>query len=231
MPDTGAAGVFIAGEMQIRALQKKIPNVIIDTFIAGKYCIKFSNNPIIESIGTINIITLFGIINFAVILINTFFLFCFADMKKYNVYLNNTRNVLVHSGGNYSIAIKNSYVCFLPDSLKGIISHLTETELRQLYRRFGHPAANRLQPLLKRAGIKDIDHNVLAKINRICYQCQMHGGKPGRFRFILRENANFNYRVIVDVIFLTSKLILYAINEAITFQTAKFLFNTMARTI
>jgi hypothetical protein len=59
----------------------------------------------------------------------------------------------------------------------------------------------------------------------------MHGGKFGRFRFMLRENADFNYRVIVDVMFLTNKPVLHAINEVIAFQAAKLLFNITAKTI
>jgi hypothetical protein len=59
----------------------------------------------------------------------------------------------------------------------------------------------------------------------------MHGGKPGRFRFTLRENADFNYRVIVNVMFLTGKPVLYAINEAIAFQAAKFLPDITAKII
>jgi hypothetical protein len=59
----------------------------------------------------------------------------------------------------------------------------------------------------------------------------MHDGKPGRFRFTLRKNANFNYRVIVDVMFLIGKLVLYAINEVIAFQAAKFLPNITAKPI
>jgi hypothetical protein len=231
MLNTGAAGVFTASEKQVRALQKKIPNITVDKSTAGKYCIRFGNNFVIKFTRTVGIITSFGVINFAIMPINTSFLFCFTDIKKYNVYLDNTRNVLVYGGRNYPIAIRNGHAWFLLDNLKGIMSHFIETELRQLHQRFGHPAANRLQRLLKKAEIKDIDHNVLAKINRICYQCQMHGGKPGRFRFTLQKNANFNYRVIVDVIFLTGKLVLYAINEAITFQTAKFLSNITAKTI
>jgi hypothetical protein len=65
-------------------------------------------------------------------------------MKKYNVYLDNTRNVLVYGGRNYSIAIKNDHAWFLLDNFEGIVLHFTETELRQLYRRFGYPAADRL---------------------------------------------------------------------------------------
>jgi hypothetical protein len=59
----------------------------------------------------------------------------------------------------------------------------------------------------------------------------MHGGKLGRFRFTLREDANFNYRVIVDVMFFIGKPVLHAINEAIAFQAAKLFLNITAKTI
>jgi hypothetical protein len=133
MPNTGAAGVFIAGERQVRALQKKIPDITVDTSIAGKYRIRFNNNPVIKSIGTIDVITPFGVINFAVMLTKTFFFFCFADIKKHHVYLNNTRDVLVYGGRDYPIAIRNGYVWFLFDNFEGIVFHFIETELRQLY--------------------------------------------------------------------------------------------------
>jgi hypothetical protein len=169
LSDTGAAGVFIAGERQIRILQKKIPDITVNTSITGKYRIKFGDNPVVKSTETVNITTPFKIINFAIMLINTSFFFCFANIKKHHVYLNNTRDVLVHNGRDYPIAIRNDYAWFLLDNLENIVFHFTETELRQLYRRFGYPAADRLQRLLEKTGIKDIDHNVLAKINRICY--------------------------------------------------------------
>jgi hypothetical protein len=137
--------------------------------------------------------TSFGTIDFAIMPTNTFFLFCFANIKKHDVYLDSTRNVLVYNGKIYFIVIKNGYPWFLLNDLEGIVLHLIEVELRQLHRRFGHPAADRLQRFLTKAGIEDIDCSVFKKINRICYQCQMHSGKSGRFRFILRENANFNH--------------------------------------
>jgi hypothetical protein len=53
--------------------------------------------------------TFFGTINFAIMLTNTFFLFCFANIKKHNVYLDNTRDVLVYNGKDYFIVMKNGY--------------------------------------------------------------------------------------------------------------------------
>jgi hypothetical protein len=59
----------------------------------------------------------------------------------------------------------------------------------------------------------------------------MHSGKPGRFRFTLRENADFNHRFIVNVIFIEGKPVLHAVDEATAFQAARFLPNILAKTI
>jgi hypothetical protein len=72
MLDTGAASVFTAGEKQVRALQKKIPDITVDTPIIGKYRIKFNNNPVVEFTKTINVITPLGAVNFAIIFIISF---------------------------------------------------------------------------------------------------------------------------------------------------------------
>ncbi|EFQ89771.1 hypothetical protein PTT_13832, partial [Pyrenophora teres f. teres 0-1] len=75
--------------------------------------------------------------------------------------------------------------------------YLTEGELQQLHRRFGHPAAARLYKVLVKAGHDDIDGTLLDKINKFCHQCQITAKAPGRFRFTLRdENLDFNSRVI-----------------------------------
>jgi hypothetical protein len=42
---------------------------------------------------------------------------------------------------------------------------------------------------------------------------------------------NFNYRLVVNIIYINSKPMLHAINEAILFQAARFLANMQARTI
>jgi hypothetical protein len=57
----------------------------------------------------------------------------------------------------------------------------------------------------------------------------MHSGKFGRFRFTLREDADFNHRLIVNVMFIEGKPVLHAIDEATAFQAAKFLSNILAK--
>jgi hypothetical protein len=59
----------------------------------------------------------------------------------------------------------------------------------------------------------------------------MHGSILGRFRFTIRNDINFNYWLIVDVIYINGKLVLYAINEVILFQAARFLADMQIRTI
>jgi hypothetical protein len=59
----------------------------------------------------------------------------------------------------------------------------------------------------------------------------MHDSTPDCFRFTIRNDVNFNYRLVVNVIYIDGKPVLYAVNEVILFQAAKFLANMQARTI
>jgi hypothetical protein len=45
----------------------------------------------------------------------------------------------------------------------------------------------------------------------------MYNGFLNQFRFTTRDDAEFNYRLIVDVIYINKKLILHAINKASAF--------------
>jgi hypothetical protein len=106
MPDTGAAGVSTAGEPQVKALQKRFPKVTVDTSTAGQHKISFGDNPEILSLGTIDVETPFGNVYFAVMPTNTPFLYCLANMDRYDVYLNNIDNVLVYNGKEHPIVRK-----------------------------------------------------------------------------------------------------------------------------
>jgi hypothetical protein len=59
----------------------------------------------------------------------------------------------------------------------------------------------------------------------------MYGSTLSRFRFTIRNDINFNYRLMVNVIYINGKPVLYAINKAILFQAARFLADMQARTI
>jgi hypothetical protein len=94
MPNTSAAGISIAGEPQVKALQLKFPDVIMNSFIAG-HKVKFGNNPESTFLGTVAVETPFRTIYFAVMLTNTSFLLCLANMNRCDVYFNNINNTLV----------------------------------------------------------------------------------------------------------------------------------------
>jgi hypothetical protein len=105
MPDTSAAGIFTADEPWVKVLQLKFPNITINSFIAG-HKMKFGNNPKSTFFGTIAVETPFRMIHFAVMLINTPFLLCLADINRCGVYFNNINNILMHNGKKQPIVCK-----------------------------------------------------------------------------------------------------------------------------
>jgi hypothetical protein len=58
----------------------------------------------------------------------------------------------------------------------------------------------------------------------------MHNEFFNWFRFTIRDNAKFNYRLIVNVMYINKKLVLHAVNKATAFQATRFLQNLQART-
>jgi len=106
---------------------------------------------------------------------------------------------------------------------------LTESELRQLHRRFGHPSVQRLAKVLERAG-HQVNSTILEKLTEFCHQCQMHGKAPGRFKFTLKDDHEFNYSIIVDVLYLEGKPVLQVVDSATSFQAARFLKDMKAKT-
>lgn len=61
---------------------------------------------------------------------------------------------------------------------------LTEVEIKHLHHRFGHPSAERLVKVLKRAG-HEADFKEIENFTKQCEHCQTHGKAPGRFKFTL----------------------------------------------
>jgi hypothetical protein len=59
----------------------------------------------------------------------------------------------------------------------------------------------------------------------------MNTKSPSRFKFNLKDNYEFNYSVIIDVIYLDSKLVLHVIDVFTFFQATSFLKNILARNV
>ena len=75
MLDSGAAGISLAGEQQVMALQKKDLTVKIDTLAANNNIIRFGKGTATVK-GIVRVATLIGTITFHVVPINTPFLLC-----------------------------------------------------------------------------------------------------------------------------------------------------------
>jgi hypothetical protein len=68
-----------------------------------------------------------------------------------------------------------------------VYCYLTEPELRQLHRRFGHPLVQRLANLLSYSGHK-FKQNTLETITKFYKHCQLNSKAPGRFKFTLKDD-------------------------------------------
>ncbi|KAI0998773.1 hypothetical protein K3495_g9424 [Podosphaera aphanis] len=230
MPDTGAAGVSTAGLEQTKALQRQL-SISIDKSTTGQHRILFGKGETV-SIGSINVPTPFGLITFHVVPTKTPFLLCLKDMDALNIKFDNLKNVMIQYGKKYPVVRKLGHPWLLLNNNQYSITfcHLTETELRQIHRRFGHPSVRKLSDLLLRAD-EEFDASILHKISKLCHQFQLHGRSPGRFRFNIRDDIQFNSEIVVDVMYLdNNRPVLDVVDTATEFQSARFLKSLDAKT-
>ena len=80
---------------QYLALTREDPAVTMDTSTAGKASIKFGKGNVTTSIGTVQVSTEIGKIDFEVLEAPTPFLLYLTDMDRLKVYFNNTTDKLV----------------------------------------------------------------------------------------------------------------------------------------
>jgi hypothetical protein len=170
--------------------------------------VKFCNGEPVELIKSVNIKTPIGTITFHVLKAPTPFLMCFRNINRLKVYFNNTTNKIAFANGRLRAPIirKWGHFWFFVSKLESA-AFLTNEKLKRLYRHSGHPATNKLCTLLKRAGYED-HREAFIIIEKFCYYCQMKSSKPRRFKFILRDDCEFNHEIFVDMLYLISLPIL-----------------------
>jgi hypothetical protein len=100
------------------------------------------------------------------------------------------------------------------------LCYLIETELRQLHRRFDHSSTRKLHDLLERAD-HDVKKSAVEKLIKFCSFCQKHEKSSERFKFTLRDDVNFNFSIIVNVMYIENNPILHVIDEVTRFQAVK----------
>ena len=234
MIDTGASYRSTAGDDQFLALQR-IQRVSLDKSRAGEANVTFGIGST-TSLGTADVRTPLGVITFHIVPADVPFLLCLQDMNQLQVKYDNLENVLIQRSIRTPVVVAFGHPWMLLDSVQALVAssqqelkprsditcHLTDVELRQLHRRFGHPSAGRLYRILTRAG-HHTRHDILARLTKFCAECQLHGKSPGRFKFTLKEDRDFNHSVYMDVLFIDGKPVLQVVDEATVFQAARFL--------
>lgn len=102
-----------------------------------------------ESIGTLFVISFINQIEFHVMQADILFLLCIQNMNKLRIYLNNFIDQIVLRNG-FTILIVHFHEHFFLIWGSQSVNYLIDVELRQLYRRFGHPSVNRFVCILKK---------------------------------------------------------------------------------
>ena len=234
--DTGASKYSTAGLDQFQALQRTDNSVALDESTKGQVTVHFGMGSS-TSIGSAVVETPIGQVQFHIMLSKTPFLLSLDDMDKLRVYFNNLTNCIVTSTGRHVPVVRRFGHSFLlwNDALQSLISEsftcnpcfLTETELRRLHRRFGHPSVGKLRNLLERAG-HEVDTEALEYLTKYCEQCQKNGKSPGRFKFNLRDDVSFNLSIIVDIFYILGKPVLYIVDEGTRYHGGYWLQNISA---
>jgi hypothetical protein len=186
--------------------------ITLDIHQAGVAQVKFGKGDAMESIGSVNVKTLIGKIIFHILEAFTLFLINLRDMDRLKVYMNNVTNEILSIDGKRRAPLirKWGHLWFYVSKLESA-AFLTDVKLQKLHRRFGHPATDRLCKMLERAG-HNIHQNKLEVIEKFCNYCQMKNFKPLRFKFIIKNDCEFNHKIFVNVLHLISKPVLYTID-------------------
>uniref|UniRef100_A0A093UYI9 Transposon Ty1-NL2 Gag-Pol polyprotein n=1 Tax=Talaromyces marneffei PM1 TaxID=1077442 RepID=A0A093UYI9_TALMA len=165
-------------------------NVVLDTSTAGQASIRFGPGESIKSIGSID-----------------------------NVLVGPSPGMTTPVSrrfGHPFLIWDHALQSYLTESFDAETCFLTETELRRLHRRFGHPSVEKLRRMLERAG-HNVDSEALKHIWKVCHH------------FKSMDDVSFNHSIIVDIMYINGKPVLHVVDEATRFNAAHWLDNISAK--
>jgi hypothetical protein len=171
------------------------------------------------------------LVKFHVIKADTFFLLNLANMNRLKIYFNNVENLLIDKIKILSIIKSfdhdfllwknfNFLHLYITQFFEFNSCYLIDVELRQLHKRFDHSFILKLHNLLERFD-QEVKKAILKVLIKFCTFCQKYAKSSERFKFILKNDVNFNYSIIVNVMYIENHLILHVIDEIIRFQAVK----------
>ena len=227
LPDTGASSLSTAGLPQFEAFKRTFPATQLN-WNTSDTTIRFGKGST-QTIGSVNIMTPIGRIDFHVVPIDTPFLICLSDLQRLKIIYDTAQGQLLQQGRTLMLVKRGGHLWLeMPTEIHHTY-FLTETELRRLHRRFGHPESGRLASILERAG-QEFSRKAIKRLTEYCRHCQLHGQSPRRFRFSVNGPFEFNHGVIMDIMTLSSRPVLHLVDEATAFQAATFLRDYSAKT-
>ncbi len=231
---------------QFKALQRISNNLALNKKTIES-SIKFEiDNTLILGFVELNISL--EVITFHIVRMNISFLLCLDDLNRLNIYFNNLINQMIQheyiSMKQRHFVIRRYEHAFLLwkmliqslilEFIEANSCLLIEIELRRLHRRFDHSSTRRLYEILERSE-HDVESRAIEHFIKYCHHCQMHDKFFGRFIFSIRdEDIQFNYRIVIDILYMKwksadNKSVLHIVNETIRFQIERWLKNISAR--
>lgn len=235
MIDPGAATRSTGGLGQLKALQR-VPFVELDKTTAGSTNFVFGIGST-SSIGTVKLNTPLGIIVFHIVQVNTPFLLYLADMDKLGAFFNNLTNIIVQSNRSHPVIRRyghafllwcTSAYSFITESFMQNPCYLTDIELRCLHRRFIYTSVEHLQQVLELSRHR-VELQAIKHLTKYCEHCQKYGQSPGRFSFTIKDDIDFNYNIIVDILYMEGKPVLHLVDETTRFQAGRWLKDISAK--
>lgn len=128
------------------------------------------------------------------------FILSLNDMDRLQVQLDNLNNVLIQKFKEFPVIRRFGHVFLLDEIVfKSLDCFLSEQELRQLHRRFGHPSADRLYNILHESNHK-VQREAINRLNKFCLTCQKNGQSPRHFKFTLYDVLiDFNHSIYIEI--------------------------------
>lgn len=170
-----------------------------------------------------------GLIIFYIVVNAILFLLCLAKINRMSINFNNIKNTLMQKNQRFQVVRRYKHPSFVQyTSIFNITikfinvnpCYLTNFELQRLHQRFDHPSIKRLHILLERSG-HNVNLSILKYLTKYCYQYRKHEKLPRKFFFTLRNDADFNLHIIVDIIYLAGSLVLDNIDITTRFQVVQ----------
>lgn len=61
------------------------------------------------------------------------------------------------------------------------------------------------------------DKKIINNLIKYCTHCQKYENLPGCFKFTLKDDANFNYSILINIMYIDGHLILHVVDMTIRF--------------